>query len=190
MIHVFGHPRSGNHYLCHLIETNDFGPMQQKGNQHHRWPPPFVGEPLGKLFEKGDERFFYIWRNWNDVALSNMAKEKPRRMSVDLSMEVFSSTPWADLLENELIKETLLNRWIMENQRFLTPYECWNQQVSKWITFSENRTDVYIVRYEDLMENFHDTMSNMAQWLGLDRDSFENITKKVDPAGIREGGFR
>ncbi|KKN88907.1 hypothetical protein LCGC14_0245140 [marine sediment metagenome] len=187
MIHVFGHPRSGNHYLCHLVEVNAFGPMQQRGNQHHRWPPPFSGEPLGKLFEKKNERFLYVWRNYEDVLASLLAQSS--RINGDISPKVFNNTPWIKLVEDGKVKQEQLNRWIEGDQQYMTPYECWKEAVEKWLSFAETRSDIYTVRYEDLMSEFHDTMDGIAQWLGLDRNTFKNIAEKVDAARPRKGGY-
>jgi hypothetical protein len=168
---------------------NNFGQMPTKGNQHHRWPPPFNGEPLGSLFNEKGNRFLYIWRNFNDVALSVLAKDQPNRINPDLSLGSFVSTSWETLIEAGEVEETLLNRWVVGDQKKLTPYECWDEQVKKWLGFAETRTDVYVVRYEDLLTEFQGTMLDMAGWLGSSKQSFENATKKVDPAPTREGGF-
>jgi hypothetical protein len=182
-----------------LLKKNDLGPVYKKKygplGSVHRWPPPFSDEPLSELLKsKEDNRFIYIWRNWHDVSLSLLHKEKTdlrlNRMDRDLSLNDFSSTPWAELIKNGSIQAPLLNRWIMKDQSHMTPYESWKEHVEEWLSFSEHRTDVYAVRYEGLMSNFQSTMSNMARWLGSDREDFENISKKVDPAGVRPGGFR
>lgn len=195
-LYVFGHPRSGNHYLAALMRENLLGPLTQKklsGKASiHRWPPPFSGEPLGKLFaDEGDEnRFAYIWRNWDDVAASNVAKEQGRRMAGHVTVQSFSSTPWNVLVAEGSISKALLNRWVMEGQRHMTPFESWEAHVTGWLDFAERRTDVYVVRYEDLRNHFHDTLSDLACWLGDERESFVNVTAKADPAGVRPGGYR
>jgi hypothetical protein len=195
ILHVYGHPRSGNHYMSALIRANNLGPKAKRltGGRAsvHRWPPPFPGEPFGKLFGSDDNRFIYIWRNWNDVALSNLYKEKPRRIDPGLSLNDFSSTPWNELVKNGSIQAQLLSRWVMDEQRHMTPYESWTEHVGKWLDFADHRVGVHAVRYESLLNNFQSTMSGIAVWLEVDRDGdFENITKKVDPAGVRPGGFR
>ncbi len=200
MIHVFGHPRSGNHYLSALLKKNRFGPMKGddpnwrkeygRTGSPHGWPPPFEGEILENLFEK-DHRFFYIWRSYRGVGPSFLAKEKEAgRIRLDVTLPHLSCTPWEDLVKEGAVENKLLNRWVREDRRHMTPYECWKDHVSKWLNFAQHRTDVYAVRYEALLSDFQGTMSRMSEWVGLEKEVFENVTKKADPGSVREGGYR
>lgn len=189
-LHIFGYPRSGNHYLGAVVRANDLVPLERvrygPERSSHSWPPALFEDLLG-----ADNHLLYIWRSFDAIAPSMLAKEQASGMIVGtLSVPQFSNTPWSELIEEGHVKVQFLNRWVPKDRWHTTPYECWKNHVHTWLSLAESRTDVHSVSYDDICYRFQDTMSYIAQWLGSDRTDFVDVTKKVDPAPVRKGGFQ
>jgi hypothetical protein len=174
-MYVHSYPRSGTHYLTAVLETN-FGAAAWWREDAHQLP----GD-LGT-----GHRHFYIHRNFEDVARSFLARDRN-----STEFEVFQTTPWVELFNLGYLRDSPRRKeWIVSEHRNLTPYEFWELHVASWSNAAASRNDVYLVAYEDLMQDFHSTLLKMSQWLGSDKVTFKNVVKKVDPAPVREGGFR
>jgi hypothetical protein len=159
----------------------------------HRWPPPFKNENLGLLFDDKNNRLFYAWREFDDVASSlvQAIMDSGRTKLDDLSPDALKSNTWEQLIETGAIEKRLLHRWVTPSQLHLTPYEAWKEHVAGWLSYAENHSDnVYPVKYEDLREDFQGTMSAVASWLGVELKSFENFTEKADKSPVRTGGYQ
>lgn len=177
---VTGHPRSGTNYLAAVVAKN-FG--LEKYLSHKR--PNQLSEAHQKC------RIFYIWRNFEDVAKSFMARSDNR-----VSLETYRSTTWNELYDifhkepSDSYPKGKWPGWVERAERkTMTPEQWWGRHVSEWLDFAEQNGKVYILRYEDLTSDFNGTVREMASWLGVKRDSFVNVSEKVDGAAVRPGGF-
>lgn len=169
-MYVHSYPRSGTHYLRALLEEN-FGPAGWWRGDPHQLP---VG------LEEGEH--FYIVRNFDDAAASFLARDRNAT-----ELERFRNSSWKELFESGALLDSSRRReWIPSEYRHLTPYEYWQLHTDSW----RNTDGVFVVAYEDLVGRFQETMLKIAKWLGSDRSTFTNVTKKADPAPAREGGFR
>jgi len=176
-IFVRSYPRSGTHYFRSLLETN-FGPtwsLQPEGSgqgDSHQLPR--------KTLDPG--KYFYIRRNFDDVALSFLAWDKN-----NMGLEYFKSTPWKTIFETGAMRDSARRKeWLPDEIRHMTPYTFWRHHVDSWI----HTPDVFVVTYEDLREEFQTTMLGVAGRLKSDKAVFDNILTKEDKAPSRPGGFR
>ncbi len=201
--HVHSHPRSGTHYLMAVVNENFIhapGRFRDAWGHDRRIKRFLHGLPSQcdpSWFNEGQH--FYIWREFDAVAKSILSMPKRFGITKNLSLEEFSEAKWGDIYEPKV-------RWSWRNFYEVSDKEegkidggdstafgsvfhklaiemvtrdYWALHLEKWKEFAEGRENIHVVRYEDLLENFQDTMESIASFLGSDRKTFEQVTKKV-----------
>ena len=182
-IWVMSYPKAGTHYIAHLLRHN-FNVNTKFGG--HLLPSCRLSH-----WRSVKPKTVYIQRSMEEATASNASTAaKP------LSPELFRSTTWGQLWDEEYFdiarREINWPLWLPKTYRFTTtPETYWYKSVEEWTEYAKTDPLFYIVQYEELKnpENFQETMSGIAEWLGSNKTEFEDITKKVDKSPFRDGGF-
>ena len=82
----------------------------------------------------------------------------------------------ADFILSPISHKTFYSVWRAEN-----PIDAWNKAMGSWIAF-KNRNNVYFLRYEDIINDFYETMIRIENFFHYSRCSqnLTNIKKRVD----------
>jgi hypothetical protein len=163
MIKVYGHPRSGNNFLCELLALNFYpgknlaGP---KGKIGH-WSNRVDGQSNPRALLFGGHHFpknpyypsVYIYRDGRDVALSLW--RSPHFRHKDLA-----GISLSDFLRLKI-------GWhgspgIRSIEPMWNIFEHWKMHLEAW-----RKTDVLKVRFEDLSENQAGQIGRIARFFGI-----------------------
>ncbi len=202
MYNIHSHPRSGTHYFLAVLNSNflhqpsqavvKWGHLREDSQGRTVMAYPLHGLPEMSFKENG-LRHFYIHRDFEGVA--NSILRMPRRFCIPkegLTVEEFARTPWGDLY----VEGT---RWAWQidgvkkggnTSAFgaarppldMTPYDYWKHHIACWTDFAASRTDVYVVKYEDLISSpasFQKSVSRVAAWLGKEKQEFVDVKEKI-----------
>jgi hypothetical protein len=180
---LFGHHRSGNHYLAALINTNFFGESPDykflvNGRQHT------LIRGLA-----GNAKFLYIHRNFEDVSKSCFEMRSRFGLDVD-TYEDFISQPYCDMFTGKIAVNLRVNFIYKEfNDRSSsiffrnikrTPKEWHDAHLEHYTSLAERVPDkLLLVSYDRLKEDFHGQMLEIAQFFGTRHRKFQNIDQKV-----------
>ncbi|MBD3194342.1 MAG: hypothetical protein GF317_04755 [Candidatus Lokiarchaeota archaeon] len=188
-IYLFSHPRSGSYYMRQLLIKNfvfSNGRKWVKNNSSH-W--------IGKILESKipvfknrnrDVAYIYIYRQAQDVLKSVYSIRSLFGLDVD-NYQDFLDTKYSDMFNGNISPgkvflnskefELIYCNKFFENCNY-KPFEFWMEHLGYWYRVP----DVYMICYDDLIENFYNTMLNLSIFLGVDFDNklqFENIEEKV-----------
>jgi len=184
---IKGFPRSGNHYFAALVSTNFYDLLGYRLFQR-----PHVHSLPGKYerkLEKNKILLLYIYRNFEDIAKSLFVIRYTFGLVVD-NFDTFLNTKMNDMFSRAqpALKRGAyfsLGGFHRANRRIsgvfehidMTLKEYHDLHINSWAAFeSEN---LLIIRYEDLLNDFQETMRMVAIRLGSDKKTFTNISKKV-----------
>lgn len=185
-----GFMRSGNHYLRALLNVNflDLDPTDWQGTRVSHLLPTH------KEVKQGMEEasfVFYIWRDFFGVARSLIRLGPRFGVPQGTTLEQFESTPWRLLTEEASSQVWELRRATgdivkgmggkfkhMYWNSDLTPQQAWQEHVDTWPATAK-RKNIFIVKYEELKDRFLPEMLKIASYLNSDRDSFDNVYKRV-----------
>jgi hypothetical protein len=181
---VWGHPRSGNHFLASIIlrafyrDTNRFHlrvPSAATGHWSRRQAGAVesfgaaAGEdasvPWGRLLGSHVltppatvEKAIYVYRDGRDVALSVYRWDRFRAVEEQgLSLSEYLPIDWVGSPGFPWTRDVLL-------------WEHWRRHVEAWLA----REDVLAVRYEDLIEDLDGQLQRIEDWSGLPRVPVDN----------------
>lgn len=189
---VVGHPRSGSHYFTHLIAINFFD-----GRDHLQYYGGHVSTKEHHIKTNTTSRYFYIYRNIEDTMKSMFNMRKRFGLDED-SFEIFKERTMVDMFNPSLTVKILVNTGdkitvytnvdSLFSRQNVTPSEYIAQHQKKWLEFVEKYENLMAVRYEDLIENFDDTMLKVAKYMGSDKTEFENTTDRIGwiPQDVKE----
>lgn len=178
-VKVFGVYRSGTHYISALVAKNFFNTENYlhfySGHSHHH-------------IESKDTLNIYIHRNFEDTAKSLFVIRKRMGIKTD-DYNVFLNSKlsclWTNKIDSEIKTNFLVRKGIRNeickdfSKKNITFKDFWSKHVKFWLGKSKSIDNILVVRYEDLLENFHETMMIIANKLGSDKTEFVNIKEKV-----------
>ncbi len=176
-IKVYGHPRSGNHYLAALINANWYG----EGDHSfllgtHNIPKSL---PTG--------RHIYMMREFTLVAKSIYVIRDRFGLDVD-SYEAFLRKPYKAMFNPKMrcrvVADTGKRRMVTVATDYFkgsnkTPQQFHEWHIAQWRKLAKGNGHVLLVQYEDLMSEFESTMGIIGRFVGLPCDSYINIPTKV-----------
>jgi hypothetical protein len=194
--HLHSHPRSGTHYLMALLDENFIQHPGERfrdafGHDRH------VNRHLHGLPDQCDPTWFdsghhfYIWRGWEGVANSILSMPERFGITEELTLEEFSQAKWSDIYTPKV--RWAWRQWGKVERGDGTAFgatfhkeainyntkEFWEHHKKTWQEFAKTRDNVYIVKYESLLNDFQITMSNIALWLGKPVGDLKQIEEKV-----------
>lgn len=195
-VQIQGHPRSGNNYLGALISINFYN------NPHHA---KFMNKRVHALYNKldPDKRYFYIYRaDWDAVAKSLWAMRSQFAFASDdpnFTFKDFLNTTYADMVvihpnrepiqlnANERIVAHYGDKKRTPNREAATfagknfkPKEFWRFHINYWKALAEANDNILIVKYENLLKDFHKQMNRIAAHLDSpSQKKYNNFNHKV-----------
>jgi hypothetical protein len=179
---VVGHPRSGTHYLTHLLNVNFFHlknylPLYAGHSNHHK-----------QWLTDGNTAVFYMFRNNKDT-IQSIYNMKERFGLKANSMEEFLSTKLCDLKDTKQKCNAVRNvpgqyqefhdsdGYLGSHNQTIEAYlDSHKRKWTNWCMFADNG---YIVRYENLINDFDNTMLNIAKFLKSNKTEFINESYRV-----------
>lgn len=199
--HVHGHPRSGTHYLMAVLNENFIhrpGPFRDafghdRHADRHLHGLPEQSDPT--WYEEG--RHFYIWREFSGVAASILKMPERFGIAEKLTLDEFRNARWSEIYAGKIPWKWRQIRSLDEEGKvergngtaFGTTFhqmaidwnthDFWEHHVKCWKTFSRERDNIYVLKYEDLINDFQGVMEAVACWLGEEVTSFSQVRKKV-----------
>lgn len=177
---VIGHPRSGSHYLAHLLNINFFCyptylPLYGgHSNSHKNW------------LKDSSIAVFYIYRN-NNSTIDSMYNLRNRFGLVADSIEEFKNSKLSDMHDKNIKSEAICN--IQGNKQIVTDVDTYFKNINKtpeeflnshkefWL--SENKNNFLSLRYEDLLNDFEHTMKLIAWFLNSEAINFIQEKERV-----------
>lgn len=194
--HLHSHPRSGTHYLMALLDKNfihhsgekfrdAFGHDRHSNRHLHGLPEQC--DPT--WFDSG--RHFYIWREWEDVAKSILRMPERFGITEEMTLAEFSAARWSDIYTPKVPwvwrqwggvergDGTAFGATFQKEAINWNTKEFWEHHRDTWREFAETRDNVWIVKYESLVNNFQTAMSNIALWLGKPVADLQQVETKV-----------
>lgn len=194
-IEIFGHQRSGTHYVALLISKNFLNSNNYlklySSKVHH------YGNTIINIIKRNPNvKGIVVLRNWNDVSVS-LWKFRER---LGLHSETFDkflntkyNTMWNKGKCNIKIfgpaKEELRS---MEKHKGNTakvssffaevsmkPRNYYDLYYSFWINLANKNKNVYIINYDNLQKDFINEMKGVSSFLEVKREKFENIETPV-----------
>jgi hypothetical protein len=183
-IQVYGHQRSGTHYVSALIERNFFEGSDYL--RHYAKNPHALGFEVSVRDEVG---YIYVWRDVADV-LKSIYKMKSRFSLNADSFDAFLGSNYSDMWDPSSVGDFKIKLKTLGSETHLyqpagarfrnqeyTPEAYWKRHVESW-TSLDNK-NIHILKYEDLIGRFETTMRKLSDFLGRDRTAFVNVTEKV-----------
>jgi len=178
---VFGHHRSGNHYLCALVNVNFFGKEDYRFFCNGRQHALIRGVPKKK-------KYLYIYRNFEDVSKSVFNMRARFGLEVD-TYEEFLSKRYCDMYTGKIavnLHVNIMSKQFKDRSSSIffhnikrTPKEWHDFHLEHHFRIDENLDDLLLVSYDDLKTDFQAEMLKIAQHLGSDKTQFDNIDEKV-----------
>lgn len=202
----------GTNFLDRPINIWGDGSRLQPIKDRKRYPNQHCLSTLSRVqnqLNDPDLLFLYIWRDFEAVAKSMMALGARVGVPQGTTLEEFQSTPWREMTS---VSEAREERWkverhIPDDPKFgkeirhgrsgsmghdawnsqLTPREYWQSHVDGWLSEALLRTNIHVVKYEDLISDLNREMTKIASFLGVEKDTFTNVEELVsmNPAGRR-----
>jgi len=179
---IFGHHRSGNHYLSALININFFGKEDYKFLCNSRQHTLIRGIP-------GHGKYLYVYRNFEDVSKSCF--EMRARFGLDVNTyEDFLSQRYCDMYTGKIAVNLHVNFIYKEfNDRSgsiffhnikRTPLEWHTLHLDHFRQKAEQYPEnLLMVSYDRLKSDFQGQMLEVAQFFGIAHRKFQNVEQKV-----------
>ncbi len=184
-IKIPGHPRSGSHWINHLIDINFFD-----GSDYirHYGGHPWGNEPrAAQYLSQRGQAVLYTYRNLDD-AINSMYRMRHRFGLGRDNYEEFKNTPMKKMynpkLKVEAIVDAINHREVVNQvdgllaQRSETIGEYLTAHKQSWVQH-ESKTNFMLVCYDELVSNFQGTMIKIANFLGSDKNTFIDEERRV-----------
>lgn len=185
-LRVHSHPRSGTHWLQAVLNENF---VHAENYYDIYWNRPEHGFPDRYEDWGSDLKRFYIFRRFDSVAYSFLKPARREQYGLsDISLDKFAHTPWNELVS---VDGTWKGIWegsevsgaVLDNHGFAletrTPYEFWNDHVTAWLQWANEREDVLVVEYEALKNEFQKEMAKVGEFLGKPHENYVEVTRQV-----------
>lgn len=184
-IRVYGHQRSGTHYLAALIDKNFY---DSAGYLRH-YAPENPHALFHEVSIRPDVAYVYIWRRFEDVAQSIFRMRNRFGLNVD-NFDTFLCTKYSDMWDPSAVGEVDVIVNTINNVKRVnkpagqklggkkhTPEEYWRLHVESWKR--SGNENVFLTNYEDLQYRFQESMHQLAEFIGADRANFIDVEQKV-----------
>lgn len=187
-IQVYGHKRSGNHYLSELINKNFISGDELLNILGGHGLPDELNP---------DVNYLYILREKEDV-LDSLWRVRHRQGLDAPDFETFCTTPYHEMWSLDHAPDVEFNTHSQQADTFveslngaetsvlhhfqdirMTPEEYYDYHTKHWKKLKKYHSNVKIVRYEDLQENFQETMEDIATFLHFPVTEYEDIVERV-----------
>jgi len=191
IVKVFGHQRSGNHYLNQLLKLNFEKFINIKIETNHKLLKP---EDIDKNIS-----YIYIIRNREAVLKSLFRMKDSYGLDID-SYENFISTRYCDMWsENIKSKSRMIRRidsslnetvehtseWFRNIKH--NPIKWYNIHCKHWVDLNHKFDNIYIIYYEEIIKHFNDTLGNIRKFLGIiEKIKFKDVKLKIGPSKIND----
>jgi hypothetical protein len=183
MVRVYSHKRSGTNFLIALLEKNfEFGDISNRITTTINDYDNFINidEVNESPVFKGNKV------TWNHPYGKLFGTHAKCNLSIKNGIYIVRDP-----------RDTLLSLYNLKGVQAKFKDWCTEAKIKNWYTHVKSYQDngVFIVRYEDLINNFEDTMSRIQEHFDLDmkNDKFENIDKIIGWKGKKgklEGKIR
>ncbi|TQI71948.1 sulfotransferase domain-containing protein [Gramella sp. Hel_I_59] len=180
-IQIYSHPRSGSNYYADLINKN----FTHKDNFRqiygdHRFPGNIVRD-------NPSTAFLYIKRDFPAVlnSIFNMKERfgllvsSPEELQQSIYKEVYNPRlkSFIQVKNDEGFKvETKISKFFSSIE--MKPLEFHNLHITQWEK-NKKYKNYHSVNYNDLLNNFDKTMSEINMFLGADNSEFTNTSEQV-----------
>ena len=178
---IWGHHRSGNHYLAALLDTNFFKTGDYRFLLHSR-----QHVLISRIHP--DVRYIYIKRNFNDVAKSVYTIRARFGLEVDTYKE-FLASRYCDMFTGKVSVALATNFLCRSGRSHMlsgffrgiekTPKEWHADHIEHFERVFDGRENCLIVSYDKLKNRFQREMRKISKFLGLDTLEFVNVDEKV-----------
>jgi glycosyltransferase involved in cell wall biosynthesis len=189
MIQVYGHKRSGNHYVCALIDKN----ITKEDN-----PVFLVGGHELLAIPEIQNKYIYIEREFETMAKSLFRYRHRQGLKVD-DYDTFLNTKYSDMYDPDVECDVTYNMGTRDGNKSIellnddgtttskhfkgihqTPHEYWDNHRKHWHKMADLYPDlILIVKYEDLLNDLQGTMLRISAHVGSDITQFEDIDTRV-----------
>ncbi|MCK5017092.1 MAG: sulfotransferase domain-containing protein [Candidatus Peribacteraceae bacterium] len=185
--YLVGHPRSGNHYVVHLLELNFKGKYTKKFGH-------YGSMPINKK-QIPNYKFIYLYRNFDAVSKSIFRLKGRHGVPEDLSFKDFIDKPAKDWFvkggNNAVTRTKLFDNGRLQTKKEggrTTPVgplsmrleDFHKASLKNWFEYSKKYDNIHLLKYEDLMNDFDNTMDNLSIFLfGKTFAPYKNVVKKV-----------
>ncbi|MEM7507755.1 MAG: sulfotransferase domain-containing protein [Pseudomonadota bacterium] len=146
-----------------------------------------VSEHKGQTFRT--DKIVYIYRNPLDVFLSyvnfvskNVAGNAGKRLDFEINRV-------EDLTPAQM--ERLFSRWVAHATLFPQnkTFGSYFQNVQNFMDMRDRGGAVHVIRYEDLKDNFQDTVTGMLDFIGLEGADVQAVFEDADKRTAKDGKF-
>ena len=177
-----GQPRSGTHYITALISYNFLGEKD--------YLKIYRSHESVQLVQNNETAYFYIWREFEPMAKSVYELKERFGLKVG-SFETFLHKRYCDMWtmgdpdEISVNAGNLLGRTRVKGisdffkDIDMTPKQFWKYHNTLWNQCAEKNSNIIMVKYDDVLENFSAEMRRIAKKTGSDKREFKNIEKKI-----------
>lgn len=184
-VRVYGHQRSGTHYLAALIDKNFYDSAGYI--RHYALDNPHA--LYNEVSIRPDVAYIYIWRRFEDVAKSIFRMRNRFGLNID-NFDTFLCTKYSDMWNPSAVgKVDVIVNTINDvkrvhepaGQKFgdkkFTPEEYWRLHVKSW--GQSGYENVFLINYDNLRYRFQESMHQLAGFIGIDRESFIDVEETV-----------
>jgi len=178
-IEIWGHQRSGNHYLAALVNKNflhlkDYTVLLGGHN--------LLEHPIK------EKKYLYIHRNFNDVSKSVFVLKERFGLVVD-SYDEFLISKYSDMyhkgLKSKVKFNTLIESGISEGTSSffknirMTPFKWHKKHISVSSHAAGKHGNIYLISYDDIKSKFITEMERISAFLGIPIVDLQNVEEKV-----------
>jgi hypothetical protein len=189
-VEINGHQRAGNHYLAYLINENFLG--LENFNELIKHAGHKYGYKHGKFHK--DVFYIYIYRNFEDTAKSFFKIRGRFCIGTDNLEDLLGDKKMSEYASKNVSPDIQLDKVTAEifkksgdsvkrrspfafQYKTLSLKEWHSRHIKSWLKLELD--NLICVKYEDLINDFHNTMLKIAKKLGSDKTEFVNIDKRV-----------
>jgi len=183
-VRIISHPRSGSHYLAQLIDTNFFD-----GSNYLRH---YGGHSYGRCNNASNNTGqIYLWRNAEDT-LKSLFNMRHRFGLDENNFEIFKNKNISEMYNPNLIVNVHVNNIHSDKTihsvddfmnraptRTYTPIEFLKRHKQSWVSLTDSCPNLLIVNYDNLLNEFQTSMRQIAEFLGSEVSSFNQVNEKV-----------
>lgn len=193
-VKVYGHPRSGNHYLLNLLNKNFLTPENKICIEHRG-----IDDQGTHADIKYGVKMIFIHRDTENV-LNSIYQMRYRYTFDEDNYDVFKTKRIGPMWDNvkarcQLRVDTYtgagkiqdINDPYFGKFQNMTIREEINLYNNSWLPFATSNK-IHIVKYENLLNDFQNVMEGIAKYLNVDKTEFEDIDNRVGFIALNKDG--